>query len=155
MNIKSLLGIVVVIVAVVLLFMYRNGSLSNSWNDMMSGNNQTEEQLTNNEDGNTQGQGDDEESQPVTNDGGANAEAEVKKLAASGANSSIENVKVVEKKAMEWSDSCLEAGKEDDVCAQVITPGYRIVVQVSGATYIYHTDAPGTGVRLKQHIPAQ
>ena len=47
----------------------------------------------------------------------------------------------------EWPDSCLGLARLDEVCAQVITPGYRIVVRINGKQLEYHTDLNG-GTRL-------
>ncbi len=49
----------------------------------------------------------------------------------------------------EWPDSCLGAAETNEVCAQVITPGYEITLQVVSrpGAYIYHTDQ-GFTVRL-------
>jgi hypothetical protein len=41
---------------------------------------------------------------------------------------------------VEWPDSCLGVSQPDMVCAEVITPGYRIILEANGQTYEYHTD---------------
>jgi hypothetical protein len=46
-----------------------------------------------------------------------------------------------------WPDSCLGCVKAGERCAQVLTPGYRIVLRVRDATYEYHTNR-GDRVRL-------
>jgi hypothetical protein len=46
-----------------------------------------------------------------------------------------------------WPDSCLGCVKAGETCAQVLTPGYRIVLRVRDATYEYHTNR-GDRVRL-------
>jgi len=46
-----------------------------------------------------------------------------------------------------WPDSCLGCVKTGETCAQVLTPGYRIVLRVRDATYEYHTNR-GDRVRL-------
>jgi hypothetical protein len=48
------------------------------------------------------------------------------------------NVKGVE--FVEWPDSCLGVSQPDAVCAEVITPGYRIILEASAQAYEYHTD---------------
>jgi len=42
-----------------------------------------------------------------------------------------------------WNDSCLGCSQTGEKCSQVVTPGYRIVLRVSDATYEYHTDLGG------------
>jgi hypothetical protein len=44
---------------------------------------------------------------------------------------------------VDWPDACLGAGGEDEVCAQVITPGYRIIVEQGGETVEYHAARGG------------
>jgi hypothetical protein len=46
-----------------------------------------------------------------------------------------------------WPDSCLGCVKTGESCAQVLTPGYRIILRVRDATYEYHTNR-GDRVRL-------
>jgi len=50
---------------------------------------------------------------------------------------------------VEWSDSCLGVTHAGEMCAQVITPGYRVILAVSGAHYEVHTDLSGKSVRIK------
>lgn len=47
----------------------------------------------------------------------------------------------------EWSNSCLDAADEGELCAEVITPGFVIVIVHEGTQYEYHTDLNGN-VRL-------
>jgi hypothetical protein len=49
---------------------------------------------------------------------------------------------------MEWPDSCLGVAQEGVMCAQVVTPGYRVVLRTDDETYTYHTDETGTQVIL-------
>lgn len=51
---------------------------------------------------------------------------------------------------MEWSDACLGVRAPKEVCAQVITPGYRVELQANGKTYVYHTDESGQKVVLAE-----
>ena len=39
-----------------------------------------------------------------------------------------------------WPDSCLGCTTTGESCAQVLTPGYKIVLRVRDATYEYHTN---------------
>ena len=41
---------------------------------------------------------------------------------------------------VEWPDSCLGITKRDVACAEVITAGYRIILEAKGQAYEYHTD---------------
>jgi len=42
-----------------------------------------------------------------------------------------------------WPDSCLGVTKEDVFCLQVITPGYRIVLESEQQQFVLHTDLAG------------
>ena len=57
------------------------------------------------------------------------------------------NVKGVE--FVEWPDSCLGVSQPDMVCAEVITPGYRIILEANGQTYEYHTDGGSRAVLVE------
>ena len=39
-----------------------------------------------------------------------------------------------------WPDSCLGCTATGESCAQVLTPGYKIILRVRDATYEYHTN---------------
>jgi len=63
------------------------------------------------------------------------AKAEVADLARSSAAS----VQVVSVEGVDWSDSSLGCPKAGMMYAQVITPGYKIVLEAAGRTYEFHT----------------
>ena len=42
-----------------------------------------------------------------------------------------------------WPDACLGAARPGEVCAQVVTPGYRVVLSRDGKAMEYHTDLHG------------
>ncbi len=49
-------------------------------------------------------------------------------------------VKVISVESAEWMNSCLGISKPGQVCAQVITPGYKVTLDAGGIKYVYHTD---------------
>ncbi|HEU65152.1 MAG TPA: hypothetical protein ENN57_00615 [Chloroflexi bacterium] len=51
-----------------------------------------------------------------------------------------EHVTVVAVKAVNWPDTSLGCPEPGMVYAQVITPGYRILLSYGGQTYEYHSD---------------
>jgi len=55
-----------------------------------------------------------------------------------------EEVTVVSHEAVDWPDSCLGAAAADEMCAMVITPGYRVVVEYEGEQQELHTNADGS-----------
>jgi hypothetical protein len=52
-------------------------------------------------------------------------------------------VQIVSVEPREWADTSLGCPKEGEFYAQVITPGYRIVVSGAGQQMEYHTDTEG------------
>jgi hypothetical protein len=51
-----------------------------------------------------------------------------------------EAIRVVSVEAVEWRDTSLGCPQPGMMYAQVITPGYRVVLQAGGQRYDYHTD---------------
>jgi Ferritin-like domain len=58
-----------------------------------------------------------------------------------------ESVQVITMEPRDWPDSSLGCPQPDMLYAQVITPGYLVVVEVAGERIEYHTDELGTVVR--------
>lgn len=58
-------------------------------------------------------------------------------------------IAVVEADDAVWPDACLGVPEVGHDCAQVRTPGYRVVLAHGGEIYVYHTDAFGS-VRLAE-----
>lgn len=52
-----------------------------------------------------------------------------------------EEIKLTGLEAVEWPSAALGCPQPGMVYAQVITPGYRVLLQARGQTYKYHTDA--------------
>jgi hypothetical protein len=52
-----------------------------------------------------------------------------------------EQVAVISTEVVEWPNACLGIEERDVACAEVITQGFRIVLDVEGVRYEYHTDA--------------
>ena len=49
---------------------------------------------------------------------------------------------------VDWPDSCLGLAAADEFCAQVITPGYSVVLEHAGESYRYRTGLE-SAVRLE------
>ncbi len=62
-------------------------------------------------------------------------------LQRTGLTSSSDAVEVLSVEAVEWPNSCLGCPAEGESCMDVITPGYKIRLQVDGQTYEYHAGA--------------
>lgn len=62
-------------------------------------------------------------------------------------------VKVVEWKRVEWRDTSLGCPEPGMMYAQVITPGYLVLLQADGRTFEYHTDTTGNVVTCADPQP--
>ncbi len=60
----------------------------------------------------------------------------------------LENILQVSVETVEWRNSCLGVTKPGVNCLDVIVPGFRIVFQVDGERYEYHTNQDGSRVVL-------
>ncbi len=56
----------------------------------------------------------------------------------------------LEATAENWSDACLGLPTEFELCAQVVTPGYRFVVQADGETYEIRTNDNASVIRFQR-----
>src|SRR3954469_24565677 len=61
---------------------------------------------------------------------------------------SADQITVVSAEPVDWPDACLGVESADTMCAQVITPGYRIVLSANGQQYEYHTNKDGSFIQL-------
>ena len=57
------------------------------------------------------------------------------------------SVQVLDFSPVEWSDSCLGFPRQNEQCLQMLTPGWRVMMKVSGNIYELHTDEIGDQVR--------
>lgn len=57
-------------------------------------------------------------------------------------------IRVISAEQVEWPDACLGAGLANELCAAVVTPGYKITFEVDGQTYLIHTDRDGYRTRV-------
>jgi hypothetical protein len=63
----------------------------------------------------------------------------------------IEDIAIVSVEDREWPDTCLDVtylGNTDEVCAPVITPGYRIALRYGGNIVYYHASLDGAILRF-------
>lgn len=71
----------------------------------------------------------------------------VQKFALDRMDASPSEVKIIKMEAVNWPDACLGAAQPGEMCAQVITPGYKLEVMIKGKVYTLHSDA-GQFVRM-------
>lgn len=55
----------------------------------------------------------------------------------------LEQIKIVSTEAVDWSDSCLGIIHANLGCAEMITPGFRIILEANQLQYEYHTNQAG------------
>ncbi|MBN1249846.1 MAG: hypothetical protein JXC32_19445 [Anaerolineae bacterium] len=58
------------------------------------------------------------------------------------------DITAVSAEFVNWPDACLGVHEAGQMCAQVITPGYQIVLEAGGQQYEVHTDRNGTAVAI-------
>jgi hypothetical protein len=59
-----------------------------------------------------------------------------------------EDVQIHSMDETDWPDNCLGVAAPNEVCSQIITPGYGGIMINKGMPYEFHTDASGKNVRL-------
>jgi hypothetical protein len=64
----------------------------------------------------------------------------------------IEQVEVVKFEKVDWPDGCLGLPKPGEMCIQVMTPGYKVTLQVNQKQYIFRTNLDGTQVVPEQPL---
>lgn len=86
---------------------------------------------------------------PASSDAGAPADVveDIKSILSAETGIPSYDLLLVSTEAVEWSDACLGLAAPDELCAQVITPGYRVVLSSLDRHYVYHTDQTGTNIR--------
>jgi hypothetical protein len=63
----------------------------------------------------------------------------------------LERVELVEYAPLDWPSPALGCPKRGKMYAQVITPGYRVLLRIDGREYAYHTDRTGRVARCWSH----
>ena len=66
----------------------------------------------------------------------------------------VDDVQVVSVEAVEWSDSSLGCPQPGMMYLQVITPGYRVILEHDAQQYTVHTDQGHRAVRCDQPGPS-
>lgn len=63
-------------------------------------------------------------------------------------NVSLEAVELVSIQRVEWPDASLGCPRSGESYAQVVTPGYRVLLEVEGEAYALHMDLAGEMIRI-------
>ena len=61
----------------------------------------------------------------------------------------VDGISFVSGEYVEWNTSCLGLEGPREMCLQVITPGYLVILIAQGTSYEVHTDVSGRAVRIK------
>jgi hypothetical protein len=56
----------------------------------------------------------------------------------------VDQVDMVKFEKVDWPDGCLGLSQAGEMCTQVVTPGYKVILQVNQTQYIYRTNLDGT-----------
>jgi len=59
----------------------------------------------------------------------------------------VDEIEIVSYGPMDWPNACLGLERSGEACAQVITPGWEVVLRAGGQEYAYRTDSTGDIVR--------
>jgi hypothetical protein len=89
-----------------------------------------------------------EEPTPAADGEELDAGALVRQILAQQLQLNLDQIEIVSVEAVDWPDACLGVYTADMMCAQVITPGYRVILAVDGQQYEYHTNLDGSSVQL-------
>ena len=60
-----------------------------------------------------------------------------------------ESIQIQNVEKMDWPNSCLGLPEGDEVCAEVITPGWLLTFNIDNQEYRYRVDTTGTVIRLE------
>ena len=60
----------------------------------------------------------------------------------------LQQIQVQDFEQVDWPNACLGLAQPDELCAEVITPGYQLILTANGQQYQVHTDLIGVNVRV-------
>jgi hypothetical protein len=66
----------------------------------------------------------------------------------------VEDTQLVDVQKTEWQDSCLGLGGPAESCAQVVTPGWLVTVDVGGQQYEVRASEDGSIIRMAEGTPS-
>jgi hypothetical protein len=62
----------------------------------------------------------------------------------------MDQIEVLSYEETEWPDACLGLSEPGEMCAQVVTPGYEVILESDGESYMVRTNLSGDRVRLEE-----
>lgn len=60
-----------------------------------------------------------------------------------------DQVEIKQSETAQWPNACLGLAKSGEMCAEIIVPGWRIVLSDGKQTWIYRTDNQGNRMRIE------
>lgn len=75
---------------------------------------------------------------------------EAQRVLSQDLNLDVQNIQIQQTEQMDWPNACLGLPNEGETCAQVVTPGWRAVVEANGTRYELRTDDTGDIIRWQQ-----
>lgn len=63
---------------------------------------------------------------------------------------STRQLKIIDYNQQTWRNGCLELPQPDELCTQMLVPGWLIVLSNGKQNWVYHTNQTGSTVRLNQ-----
>ena len=80
----------------------------------------------------------------------ADVETAVKQAVSGTTGVDAEEIEIIAMTEAEWPNACLGLAEEDELCAEVITPGYEVRVRAGDEEYVVRTDLQGDAVRIEE-----
>jgi hypothetical protein len=59
----------------------------------------------------------------------------------------VEAIELLSYERVEWPDACLGLPEPGEACAEVLTPGWEVTLQVDDERFVFHTDKNGDRLR--------
>jgi hypothetical protein len=75
------------------------------------------------------------------------AAVKAQEMLAAQLGASVDTIQIRSIEQVQWPNACLGAQKTDEMCAEVIVDGYRVILAANGQTYEFHTNQAGDQVR--------
>lgn len=64
----------------------------------------------------------------------------------------VTTIRLISSVATNFNDSCFGLGLANELCAQAITPGYKMTFTQGGRRYVFHTNADGSASRMPRQF---
>lgn len=62
----------------------------------------------------------------------------------------VEEVEIIQVEQQEWPNACLGLPEQDEICAEVATPGFVVNLRVNEQDYTVRTDQLGEVIRIEE-----